>query len=235
MAGLTYENLSKILRYQRCASSEQAVRLDDAFQNDLDHWMGGGTCFAITWHLYQQLQALGYQPRLLMGHKRRESNIHCALSLTLENRTWFFDPGYLIFDPLLLPDSPEGTANCDYALVPNWVRLRRRGPTLELWTGSVGQAPKLRFNFDLVGVNTTAFFAFWKASFSFEMMQYPVLNRLDREKGIQYYFQKGNLITRTAQGSTIEKIAFSGRTERLADIFKLDPQLIDAAFATLEL
>ncbi|HSQ42435.1 MAG TPA: hypothetical protein VLM37_09170, partial [Fibrobacteraceae bacterium] len=71
---VTYENLGKILRFAKSGSADAAQRLDDCFQNDLDQWMGGGTCFSLTWHLRQRLQILGYTSRLLMGHKRKERN-----------------------------------------------------------------------------------------------------------------------------------------------------------------
>ena len=65
------------------------------------------------------------------------------------------------------------------------------------------------------------------------MMTYPVLNRLDREKGIQYYYQKGNLVTRDANGSRIEKIEESARVETLSRVFDLKPELIERAISIL--
>ena len=46
---VTYENLTKIIRYAETGSSSSALLLDDSFQNDVDAWMGGGTCFSMTW------------------------------------------------------------------------------------------------------------------------------------------------------------------------------------------
>ena len=234
---VTYENLSKILRYHQAGSAERAQRLDDAFQNDLDHWMGGGTCFSITWHLYQELKSLGFVPRLIMGHKRKERNIHCGLVLELdsgsllEQQSLFFDPGYLIFDPLAVPFA-LGVRH--FALMPNMVELRRPAVDhLQLWTGSPGQALKLRFDFPLQGVDEQEFFAHWKASFHFEMMTYAVLNRLDREKGIQYYYQKGNLLIRNANGSQMQPIAPANRVQVLSEIFKLDSALVAEALRRL--
>ena len=231
LSQVTYENLTKILRFHQSGSADVAQRLDDAFQNDLDHWMGGGTCFSITWHLYHELRALGFTPRILMGHKRKERNIHCGLLLELESESalekamLFFDPGYLIFDPLSIP---HPLAEAQFALMPNMVQLRRPAVDhLQLWTGSPNQALKLRFDFPLQGVDEQEFFAHWKASFHFDMMTYPVLNRLDRERGIQYYYQKGNLLTRDAQGSRMQAIAPQNRVQVLSEIFRLDPALIE--------
>lgn len=241
IANCTYENLTKIIRYSKTGSAERAQKLDDSHQNDIDHWMGGGTCFSITWHLYQELCGMGYQPRLLMGHKRKERNVHCALSLqlvadchhSLEPIHLFFDPGYLIFDPLAIP-AAHGSAS--YPLQPNFVILRRDSTdsqVLSLWTGTAGQPAKLRFEFPLQGVPVQEFHEHWRASFHFEMMTYAVLNRLDRANGIQYYFQKGNLVTRTPQGSSIQKIESTQQVETLSQIFHLDKGLVQEALGIL--
>jgi hypothetical protein len=240
LSEVTYENLTKIIRYARTGSADRAQKLDDSHQNDVDHWMGGGTCFSITWHLYQQLQAMGYQPRLLMGHKRNHRNIHCALSLriqqdchtTLDSTTLFFDPGYLIFDPLEIPPSQ---AKSFYPLRPNAVELRQELPgVLALWTGSLEQPLKLRFEFPLAGVDEQEFHVHWKASFHLEMMTYPVLNRLDRSQGIQYYYQKGNLVTRHSQGSTLVRIDPGDQVKVLSETFKLDATVIQDALGILQ-
>ena len=66
------------------------------------------------------------------------------------------------------------------------------------------------------------------------MMTYPVLNRLDREKGIQYYYQKGNLVVRSSTGSKMTKIEPADRVQTLSDIFKLSPSIIEQALQILE-
>lgn len=238
LSKVTYENLTKIIRLEKTGSSTAARQLDDSFQNDVDAWMGGGTCFSMTWHLYQTFLDMGLKPRLVMGHKRKERNIHCALILPDPDSSIFeapqeflCDPGYLIFDPLKIPTL--GSAH--FPLVPNSVRLDRpQSDTLALWTGGAGAPMKLRFEYPMAGVSVEEFKQHWNESFYREMMTYPVLNRLDREKGIQYYYQKGNLVTRDAQGSKIEKIDSSHRVETLSRIFDLSPELINRALTILE-
>lgn len=170
---------------------------------------------------------MGYQPRLVMGHKRKVRNIHCGLCC----EDHFFDPGYLIFDPLLLP--PPGQSQL-FPLRPNVVELHRpHVDELELWTGSLAQPLKLRFEFPLLGVDELEFQTHWRASFHAEMMQYPVLNRLDRELGVQYYFQKGNLIVRDSSGSRIQAIPELEQVRVLSETFRLDPQLVSDALGSL--
>jgi len=291
ISNITYENLTKIIRLEQTGSATGARKLDDSDQNDIDSWMGGGTCFSMTWHLYQALTDMGFKPRLVMGHKRKERNIHCALILpdpdsnvTLEahsadrahngsyrslhslqddksnlfsrsvspasvlgsplsslvsrlsSNSYLLDPGYLIFDPLQMPlPQPFGTSEAFFPLSPNCVRLVR--PTLEsmeLWTGGAGAPMKLRFEYPVEGVSVEEFKHHWNESFYREMMTYPVLNRLDREKGIQYYYQKGNLVVRSSTGSQMKRIEPADRVQTLSDIFKLSPSIIEQALQILE-
>ncbi len=262
LSKVTYENLTKIIRLNQTGSSTAAQKLDDSFQNDVDAWMGGGTCFSMTWHLYQTFVDMGLHPRLVMGHKRKERNIHCALILPDEEpsavipgsdhhvipgsdpgspfavpvREYLFDPGYLIFEPLSIPLAPPfGTGTAFFPLVPNCVRLDRpNNESMSLWTGGAGAPMKLRFDYPVEGVSVEEFKQHWNESFYREMMTYPVLNRLDREKGIQYYYQKGNLVTRDANGSRMEKIEVPNRVETLSRIFGLKPELIEQALGILD-
>ena len=238
--------MTKIIRLEQTGSATGARKLDDSDQNDIDSWMGGGTCFSMTWHLYQTLSDMGFKPRLVMGHKRKERNIHCALILPdpdadsavtpLSSNEFLLDPGYLIFDPLQMPlPQPFGTGEAFFPLSPNCVRLVR--PTMEsmeLWTGGAGAPMKLRFEYPVEGVSVEEFKHHWNESFYREMMTYPVLNRLDREKGVQYYYQKGNLVVRNATGSQMTKIAPADRVQTLSDIFKLSPDIIERALRILE-
>jgi hypothetical protein len=252
LSTVTYENLTKIIRLESAGSATRARNLDDSFQNDVDSWMGGGTCFSMTWHLYQAFTDMGLSPRLVMGHKRKEKNIHCALILPDQfgfknsdfrinsefrtpNSEFLFDPGYLVFDPLPLPaPQPFGSGEAFFPLVPNCVRLvRPAADALELWTGGTGGPMKLRFEYPLEGVSVEEFKQHWSESFYREMMTYPVLNRLDRERGVQYYYQKGNLVIRDKDGSRMECIPEELRVEKLSEIFHISPDLVDRALGIL--
>ena len=261
LSNVTYENLTKIIRLESTGSATAARNLDDSDQNDIDTWMGGGTCFSMTWHLYQSLRDMGLNPRLVMGHKRKERNIHCALILpdpdfnmssrfegaafanpNFSAKEFLFDPGYLIFDPLPIPlPQPFGAGEALFPLVPNSVRLVRPDmASMELWTGGAFRSDgklnspmKLRFEYPVAGVSVEEFKQHWSESFYREMMTYPVLNRLDRERGVQYYYQKGNLVTRDANGSRMERIAEPERVEKLSEIFRLSPELVSRALGIL--
>lgn len=231
---ITYENLTKIIRYAQAGNADNARKLDDSYENNLDSWMGGGTCFSLTWHLYQELRHMGYAPKLLMGDKRIEKNIHCALLLPIDSENFLLDPGYLIFEPLKIPEAiPFKKSQAFFPLVPNTVRLDLENGVLALYTGSIRGPMKLRFEFDIRGVSPQEFQRHWSESFNREMMTYPVLNRLDRKKGVQYYYQKGNLLIRDKNGSRLEQINPSNRVERLHEIFGIDRETIERALGIL--
>lgn len=280
LSNVTYENLTKIIRLEKTGSATGARNLDDSDQNDIDSWMGGGTCFSMTWHLYQALSDMGFKPRLVMGHKRKERNIHCALILpdledsrqwlvgsrqesqnqdasgviggtsdatslssivsrpkaVLSAKEYLLDPGYLIFDPLPMPEpAPFGTGESFFPLSPNCVRLvRPTAESMELWTGGAGGPMKLRFEYPVEGVSVEEFKLHWNESFYREMMTYPVLNRLDRQLGVQYYYQKGNLVIRDKAGSKMQRIEPADRVQTLSDIFKLSPAIIEQALSILD-
>jgi hypothetical protein len=159
-----------------------------------------------------------------------------SLVSSLSSNSYLLDPGYLIFDPLPMPlPQPFGTGEAFFPLSPNCVRLVR--PTLEsmeLWTGGAGAPMKLRFEYPVEGVSVEEFKHHWNESFYREMMTYPVLNRLDREKGVQYYYQKGNLVVRSSTGSQMTRIDPADRVQTLSDIFKLSPTIIEKALNILE-
>lgn len=237
LSSVTYENLTKIVRYEIAGGASAARDLDSCFENDLDAWMGGGTCFSMTWFLDQKLKALGLSTKLLMGHKRKEKNIHCALLFFYEGKRYLCDPGYLIFEPLEIPSwnfENENKGEAFFPLTPNAVRLCAKRERLELWTGLLNQPMKLRFVFDWEGVSEKEFRMYWSESFSREMMTYPVLNKLDSERGVQYYFQKGNLLIRDSTGSRLEKIERAEQAKTISKVFGLSEELAERALSILD-
>jgi hypothetical protein len=200
-----YENLTKILRV-----GEE----------------GGNTCFGLTMRLHKKLVKLGYAPKLLLGHKKHIKNAHCALSVVDRGVELFLDPGYLIFDPLPIPPNISQQNKITFSLQPNWVRLEREGENLCLWTGIANEPAKFRFYFPLNGCSMQEFNTAWEESYIGESMKYLVFNKLDKKTATQYYYQNGNLLIRTPNGSTRQKIESKNGIEILSDIFGLNKNLL---------
>jgi arylamine N-acetyltransferase len=227
LSGLPYENLSKIAAFGLGGNMESTLGLAEGWLERNRETGAGGTCFSLTWWLAGRLAAAGIGYALLMGDKGRSANIHCALRCDWEGRAYLLDPGYLIFEPLLLP---EAGLSIDAWIPPNAVRLEDRpeAGAWRLWSGPrepvgplgndghrqggdgrrQGDGLKFRFDFRRKPVGEAEFFAHWEASYRLPMMRYPVLNRV--RDGAQFYLQKRSLLIRTEQGSEMRKL---GREE----------------------
>lgn len=239
LSRLPYENLSKIVaRHEGLTAGKRpesmvsfsATWLEDHVRNGL-----GGTCFALTHWLKLRLDALGYSSAYLMADKRIEPNVHCGLVLWHDGRAWLLDPGYLIFEPIPLP---RGGLSVETVVAPHVVRIEdvagggRGGEDVwRLWTGPRGGL-KHRFDFRREPVDAAEFQKHWEASYSWPMMAYPVLNRV--QDGTQYYLQKNNLLVRTSEGGTMRKLSSTEVRNVATAIFGLPAGLVETALEILE-
>jgi arylamine N-acetyltransferase len=246
LAALPYENLSKIVAFNKSGSPESAQDVSARWLADHARSGLGGTCFSLTHWLKIRLDALGFSTAYLMAdkpgtHTHRAANIHCGLLFEHEGRPYLLDPGYLIFEPLLLPSA--GLA-LDTFISPNEIRLQDVSGegVWRLFTGSrkgVGADQrgagnpllKPRFDFRREPVTAAEFGRHWEASHHWEMMGYPVLNRV--KDGVQYYLQKNNLLIRSEHASEMKKLDEAGVRGAARDIFGLPPGLIDEALSLL--
>jgi len=205
---LPYENLSKIVAYHQQGTGETSLVLASDWLQANQDTGAGGTCFSLTWWLRERMRAAGLDCAFLMGDKGGAKNIHCALRFDWGGRAFLLDPGYMIFEPLILPGAGLSAAAW---ISPNEVRLEDSpaGGVWRLWSGPRGEV-KWRFDFRKRAVSEEEFLAHWRESYRLPMMRYPVLNRL--RDGVQYYLQKRSLLVRSPEGGSIRKLS---RTELL--------------------
>lgn len=225
-AVVPYENLSKILAVREGEHGTKLLQWTEstllgAKSDSLPK--SGATCFPLCWALREELQTAGYTTRFLMAHRGGQHNRHCSLLLSWQGRDFLLDPGYQVVAPLLTPTRQGEIA--EFPLIPNALRLVCTGSGLEMWTGWQGQW-RYRFTHDLSVVSEKDFRFHWQDSYSWDMMRYPVLGRLDLANGTQYYFQKDHLLIRTSTESTRTLIEPKERAFELSRIFKLDRELI---------
>ena len=164
---------------------------------------------------------------------RIEPNIHCGLVLWHEGRAWLLDPGYLIFEPVPLP---QGGLTVELFLSPNVVRVEDVPGVgaWRLWTGprDVPGGIKHRFDFRKEPVDAAEFQRHWEASYDWPMMKHVVLNRV--KDGTQYYLQKNNLLVRSADGGTMTKLSSAEVRDAATGLFGLPRGLVDEALDILE-
>ncbi len=235
LSALPYENLSKIVARQTGRTPEGVLSFSASWLEDHARSGMGGTCFALTHWLKLRLDALGFSTAYLMADKRIEANIHCGLILEHAGREWLLDPGYLIFDPVLLP---RAGLSVEAFFSPNAIRIedvpgggRAREDVWRLWTGPQG-ALKHRFDFRQQPVDAAEFQRHWEASYDWPMMRYPVLNRV--VDGTQYYLQKNNLLVRTALSGEMRALTPAEVRAAAVEIFGLPRDLVEEALALLK-
>jgi arylamine N-acetyltransferase len=234
---LPYENLSKIAAFHRGGRAETAQDIGASWLEDAARTGVGGTCFSLTWWLKRRLEALnppdasgaGFSTAFLMADKRVQPNVHCGLLFTYRGRDYLLDPGYLIFEPLPLPSaglSVEAFAS------PNAIRVEDvpASGVWRLYTGPRG-ALKHRFDFRKEPVDDAEFIRHWEASHHWEMMGYPVLNRV--REGTQYYLQKNNLLVRGAETSEMRKLTDAEVRAVAHELFGLPRELVEEALGIL--
>lgn len=229
LSALPYENLSKIAAYGLGGNMESTLGLAEGWLERNRETGAGGTCFSLTWWLAGRLSAAGIGYALLMGDKGKAANIHCALRCDWEGRAYLLDPGYLIFEPLPLP---EAGLSIDAWIAPHAVRLEDRpeAGAWRLWSGPRGSL-KFRFDFRRQPVSEAEFFAHWEASYRLPMMRYPVLNRV--REGAQYYLQKRSLLIRTERGSEMRKLTRAELFQALGGTFGIPEALAREAMAVV--
>jgi arylamine N-acetyltransferase len=247
LSALPYENLSKIVAYHKSGSPESAQDVSARWLEDHARSGLGGTCFSLTHWLKIRLDALGFSTAYLMAdapstHKHRAFGIHCGLLFEHAGRAYLLDPGYLIFEPIPLP---AAGLSVSAFVSPNEIRIEDLAGegTWRLSTGpragprdAPGKSPlKHRFDFRREPVTAAEFGRHWEASHHWEMMRYPVLNRV--RDGVQYYLQKNNLLIRSAgvDGTTSQMTTLDEEGFRRAarDLFGLPQGLVDEALGIL--
>lgn len=238
-----YENLSKIVAYHKSGSPESAQDVSARWLEEHARSGLGGTCFSLTHWLKIRLDALGLSTAYLMADKpatyrQGASNIHCGLLCEHAGRAYLLDPGYLIFEPIPLPGAGLSVSTF---ISPNEIRVEDVAGA-GAWRLSTGPrdasgrpALKQRFDFRREPVTAAEFERHWAASHQWEMMGYPVLNRVHRDEngGVQYYLQKNNLLIRSAGAGEMKKLDEAGVRRAARDLFGLPEGLVDEALSLL--
>ncbi len=225
LSSIPYENLSKRVAFSRKGELESPSSFATNWLEDHRRHRLGGTCFALTHWLKTQLDALNLDSSYLMADKRQEQNIHCGLLLKHSGQSFLLDPGYLIFEPLPLPQSGLSVV---LFCSPNKIRVEDILES-DVWRLHSGprHALKHRFDFRKEPVDLSTFQQHWLASYHWPMMHYPVLNRV--VDGTQYYLQKNNFLIRSATHSEMRKLSAREFLETAQNTFGLDAGLVEAA------
>jgi arylamine N-acetyltransferase len=227
-AHLPYENLTKIIKEDAEGAPVRARRLPAEVIADHVRLGAGGTCFSLTAALLYILRAAGWDAHPLLADRRYGPNTHCALVVQIEDRPFLLDPGYLILDPIPLDSAHETKIATEF----NEVVLSPQpgSERLELSTVSQGQQ-RYRLTFKTAPVDSAEFLRAWDASFDWDMMRYPVLNRV--RGGRQLYLQGNRYQQRERELVEREEVPHDRLVECISADFGVDRSLAARALAIL--
>ena len=222
-ARFPYENLSKVLKDERCAGVEAALRGPREVIADHLRSGTGGTCFSLTAALLFVVRALGFEAEPLLADRRYGADTHCALAVRLARRRYLLDPGFLLVRPVPIGEGRQliATPYSDVLLEPVG-----EGRRLELHTRQNGSESH-RLTFKTEPADAAAFLRAWRASFDWDMMRYPVLARVAGAR--QKYLQGRRLQTRSRDRVERAEIGADELAGRISHEFGVRGEVVAAA------
>jgi len=172
---IPYENLTKIVKLAQETDTEKCLRMPAEVLLDFDRYGTGGTCFSLTYCLEKVLTYYGYDCAPRMADMGRQTNNHCAIIVQFEAREYLLDPGYLITQPLPLPET--GVIVHNTRLNPVCLDRDQISGGLNLSTMEPDGA-KHRYHLKSTNCNFSDFRQYWLNSFSWSMMNSLLVTRV---------------------------------------------------------
>ena len=219
-SNLPYENVTKILKDARSTTVGQKLRRTEEVLQDHLRWNTGGTCFSLCNALASILENCGFQAFIAMADMHYGPNIHCAVIVPLNEKRYLMDPGYLLHQPIILPDVGM---EVERKTPMNTVFLRHEDiNTFSLYTLESGQL-KWRYRLHTIPVSAKEFEGHWIHSFSLNSMEHVTLSRLDQNGRL--YFRK-NRLEKVNELQRIQSPFRDSETGELSKIFGMPSDLI---------
>ena len=219
-AHLPYENVTKILKEVRSAGTEMKLRVPGEVLEDHLQWGTGGTCFSLCNTLREVLRQSGFDCFIAMGDMHYGENIHCAVVVSLATDKYLLDPGYLLHDPVPVPQTG---LEIRHNTLMNMILLRSEDEGIvSLYTIESGQL-RWRYRLRVRPVPEEEFVRHWIHSFSLNSMENIMLSRLNESGRI--YFRTDRL-EQVCHDKRAKKEVFTADGAELAAIFGVPADLI---------
>ena len=186
------------------------------------------TCFSLTAAFLHIVRSLGWRAEPILADRHYGENTHCALVVWVGGTPHLLDPGYLIVRPIALERQEETRVLTSF----NEVILSPRdgGDRIELHTLQHGHRSH-RLTFKAAPADPAEFLKAWDASFSWDMMRYPVLTRV--VAGNHVYLQGRLLQVRGRENFERDEVALEELPRRVAREFGLDVGIVERALQIL--
>lgn len=227
-AKLPYENLSKILKFNRIGMNErERLRLPEEVLEDHLRFHTGGTCFSLTFFLHAILQQQGFISYIVMGDMRAGQNIHCALLVMLEGVKCLLDPGYLLQRPMPLDPAQPRLYHNEF----NGVELRFDlfAQAYDLFTFT-RESAKWRYRFVDRPTPLDEFLRHWQASFQRNSMHGLCLTRVQEDELI--FVRKEFMRITSLEGKRNVNLKQNFHAT-IHEVFGIAPEYVEQALAAL--
>jgi hypothetical protein len=171
--------------------------------------------------LQDLLTSCGFESFIAMGDMHYGANIHCAVVVRLQQDSYLLDPGYLLHQPIRLPE-----IQVRIATPMNTVIVKNEGAyNFSLFTEENGTI-KWRYLLKALPVSREEFERHWNHSFSLNSMEAVILTRANHNGRL--YYRKDRMELVQPHQRTKQKITRNDH-QTLAQAFGLPADLIAQA------
>jgi arylamine N-acetyltransferase len=220
-SALPYENVTKILKEARTAGAQQKFRLTEEVFEDHMRWNTGGTCFSLCNALQDLLTDCGFDSFIAMGDMHYGPNIHCAVVVRLAQGSFLLDPGYLLHQPIRLPELETRVPT-----TMNTVIVKNEGSyNFSLFTEENGTT-KWRYLLKAIPTAREEFERHWEHSYSLNSMEAVILSRANENGRLYYRKDRMELV---APNQRIKQKITPDDHQTLSQMFGLPADLIAKA------
>jgi arylamine N-acetyltransferase len=227
-SALPYENISKIIKLNRCFDDAGKIRLPDEVMSDHIAHNLGGTCFSLTFLLESILKRAGFSCFPVMADMRAGPAIHCALVAEVEARPHLVDPGYLLGRPVPLDREQPQILRTDISGAE--LRYGRRDGRFHLFTFNK-EARIWRYRFLPRPVAEAEFLRHWHRSFTRPGMHNIALSALRENRLV---FIRKNYMRETSYRGKQSRNIRKDYARVIDELFGIPEDLLKRARSALE-
>ncbi|MBC8385282.1 MAG: arylamine N-acetyltransferase [Candidatus Cloacimonetes bacterium] len=223
---IPYENISKIIKFNKFSDFEKRIRLPEEIIADHIRNGLGGTCFSLTNYLQTILHVNGFKCYPITADMQNRPNEHCALIVMLNDNKFLVDPGYMLTEPVQLIFGSNTVKSLINPIELDYDDLEE---IYHVYSFD-GIYKKWRYRFRDRRISDEEFRKYWQASFFKGTMDGICLNQIKDDKMMYVhndYFRITSL--KVKEKSKIKDNYISS----IHDIYGITPELIEQAKAFL--